>query len=81
VGETAHGIIPHFDCESYIYGVLDSFLAFSDFLPPHRRTCAPEELAPWMVYEHLMAADIQGLREDPAASVITDILHHTFPCD
>ena len=47
VGQTAHGMIPHFDCESYVYGVLDAHVAVRDALPKAQRACFPASLPPW----------------------------------
>lgn len=49
IGQTAGGYIPWFDCESYVYGVLDSYLAIRDSIPKEKRACFPEKIAPWEV--------------------------------
>ncbi len=43
-GRTAHGMIPYFDCQSYVLAVLDSYKALQDVLPRERRLCLPPDL-------------------------------------
>lgn len=75
VGETAHGMIPHFDCESYIYGVLDA-LSLSRSLP-----CLPKQLAPWQVYEALLSSSpSSAARQHHAAALIVSALGKKYPC-
>jgi hypothetical protein len=79
VGETAHGMIPHFDCESYLYGVLDAQAALAAN-SGGASTCVPETLAPWQVYEVLLAAPIpEARRGEPAALLILERLR-AGPC-
>lgn len=80
IGETAYGMIPHFDCETFIYGVLDAHLAVRDSLPEAAQSCFPAEMAPWQVYEQLMSADIESLSQKPAADAILEILKQDYPC-
>lgn len=80
IGETAYGMIPHFDCETYLYGVLDAHLAVRDSLPAAEQSCFPAQLAPWQVYEQLLSVDTQTMRQKPAASGILEILKQRYPC-
>ena len=76
VGKTAHGKIPHFDCESYLYGVLDAQLAAR----VAARTCFPERIAPWEVYRELDTPITASQRKQPAADFIVSVLRKKYPC-
>ena len=80
IGETAGGMIPYFDCESYIYGVLDSYLAARDSVKQNERACFPENIAPWEVYNELLSAPAPKNGSKPAAPCIIDILQKKYPC-
>jgi hypothetical protein len=76
VGETAYGMIPHFDCESFLYGVLDTAAA-----APQPLACVPAGTAPWQVYELLLAEDVADARRgEPAAAYVLERLRSAFPC-
>lgn len=76
VGETAYGMIPHFDCETYLYGVLDTAAA-----GPQPLACVPAGTAPWQVYETLQAAPLDDAqRGEPAAPWVLAQLREEFPC-
>lgn len=75
VGETAHGMIPHFDCESYIYGVVDA-LSVTRSLP-----CLPKQLAPWQVYEAVLSlSPSSAALQQHAATLIFSALRKKYPC-
>jgi hypothetical protein len=80
IGKTAHGKIPHFDCESYLYGVLDAQLAARGSLHGAARTCFPERIAPWEVYKELDTPITAGQRTQPAADFIVSALRKKYPC-
>jgi hypothetical protein len=79
VGGTAYGMIPHFDCQSYIYGVLDGHLAVRDSLPKSQRACFPVGMSP---AEALKAIDAARLKDDSkrAAPAILNALKKKYPC-
>jgi hypothetical protein len=68
VGETANGMLPHFDCESYLYGVLDAHAALK----------APA-LPAWKLYQELITVP-RGQWNRPAAQLIVKILARKYPC-
>lgn len=80
VGKTAHGKIPHFDCESYLYGVLDAQLAARGSAQGAARTCFPERIAPWEVYKELDTPITAAQRKQPAADFIVSVLRKKYPC-
>ena len=80
VGKTAHGKIPHFDCESYLYGVLDAQLVARGSSQGAARTCFPERIAPWEVYKELDTPITAGQRKQPAADFIVSVLRKKYPC-
>jgi hypothetical protein len=59
VGETARGKIPFFDCDSYVYGVLDSYLAIRSQLPRGERACFPASIPPSKVLEDARSLGIE----------------------
>lgn len=79
IGETSGGMIPHFDCESYLYGVLDGYSAVREQLPVKERACFPKAIAPWQVYE-LMQKQIVVDGHKPAVQVILESLRTKYPC-
>lgn len=84
VGETARGNIPYFDCESYVYGVLDSYLAVRASIPKEMRACFPATLAPWEALKIAEPADSVGhepyLGSKTAGPVIIEMLRKKYPC-
>jgi hypothetical protein len=81
VGGTAHGDIPYFDCESYVYGVLDGYNKVRDEIPKSRRSCFPAHIEPWQVLE--MANPIPAgnyNRLQSAGSFLIDFLVKRYPC-
>jgi hypothetical protein len=81
IGETAHGMVPHFDCESYLYGVLDAHRAIRDALPKEQRACFPADLAPWQVYQLLLESEIGAARDSSAAALVITKLRARYPCE
>lgn len=45
------GIIPYFDCQSYIYGMIDTYISLRDFVPKKERVCFPENITPWQILQ------------------------------
>jgi hypothetical protein len=80
IGETAYGMVPHFDCETYIYGVLDANQAVNAILPATERVCLPATLAPWQVYEALPAPDNATSGKENAAIFVINSLRKAYPC-
>jgi hypothetical protein len=74
VGETAYGMLPHFDCESYLYGVLDAHAAL---MAP--KVCAPPTLPAWKLYQDLLEVP-RGQWNRPAAQLIVKTLARKYPC-
>ena len=80
VGETAGGMVPHFDCESYLYGLLDAQLAVRGVLAQKHAACFPEGIAPWEVYQELGALVRRDDWDKPAAPFVLEALKKRFPC-
>ena len=80
VGETAHGDIPYFDCESYVYGVLDGYAKVRDQIPKSSRSCFPEKIEPWRVLEMANPKTSSYNRSQTAASFLIDFLVKRYPC-
>ena len=79
VGETAHGMVPHFDCESFLYGVIDTVAALpaDGAAAPH---CVPAALAPWQVYGRIGDRIPRERWNEPAARLLVELLRREFPC-
>jgi hypothetical protein len=81
VGQTARGDIRFFDCESYVYGILDSALALQSQLPLAQRACFPKDLPPWRLLEIVEPLLNDGnFDNDLAAPQLLRVLHESFPC-
>jgi hypothetical protein len=80
VGDTAKGDIPYFDCESYVYGVLDAYLKMRESIPKANRACFPVDIEPWRVLE--MANPKPGTypRSETAGAFLIDYLRKRYPC-
>jgi hypothetical protein len=78
---SARGLIPYFDCQSYVYGVLDAYLSVREALPLGNRACFPSSLSPWQAIEFGRV-----LLDDPsngpkvAGPALITILAKTYPC-
>jgi hypothetical protein len=74
------GRFTYFDCQSFVYGVLDAYLKVRDSIPARKRACFPADMAPWQA---LVAADGLVATEKSslsAASAIIDVLRKKYPC-
>ena len=80
VGETARGDIPYFDCESYVYGVLDGYAKVRDQIPKSHRSCFPEKIEPWRVLEMANPKTKGYSTSQTAASFLIDFLIKRYPC-
>ncbi len=80
VGETARGKIPFFDCESYVYGVLDAYLSISPYIPEEQRACVPSGLPPWKVLEDARPLIDEGRESKTAAPALIEALRKKYPC-
>ncbi|SDH31170.1 Uncharacterized conserved protein YecT, DUF1311 family [Pseudomonas flavescens] len=80
IGETGSGLISHFDCDSYLYGIMDTQRVLNASLPPAQRACIPEQLAPWQLYEQIGSAIPDNEWSKLAAPPITRLLRQKYPC-
>lgn len=80
IGETAGGMVPHFDCETYLYGVLDSQRAMQSGRPAAQRSCVPASLAPWQVWQDIERWIPREEWSKPAAPLLVEALGRRFPC-
>jgi len=79
VGGTARGMIPYFDCDSYIYGVLDTYLRERQSIPKDQRSCFPEALTPAQVLGDAWHLDVK-LGTEGAAPALIEMLRKKYPC-
>ena len=81
IGETAYGMIPHFDCESFLSGVIDAQVAIDAAPGADRRACVPPALNPRQLYslidEHAIPRDRWN---GPAAPLLVGLLERAYPC-
>jgi hypothetical protein len=80
VGETARGDIPYFDCESYVYGVLDAYVKVRDEIPREKRACFPEAIEPWRVLQMADPKPGSYRRSENAAEFLIAFLRRRYPC-
>jgi hypothetical protein len=79
-GNTAGGDIAYFDCESYVYGVLDAYLNIKSALPLNKQACFPNDLPPWRALEIAEPLDFGAAgRKDAAPQIIAALRKH-YPC-
>jgi len=84
VGDPAseHGMIAFFDCQSYSYGVIDTYLAIRKYIPKEIRACFPESLPPWEalnMVRHEWEADLTKGQLD-ADQLMIELLRKKYPC-
>lgn len=80
IGETGSGLIPYFDCESYLYGIMDTQRVLNASLPPEQQACIPEKLAPWQLYEQIGSVLPDNEWGNLAAPHITNLLRQKYLC-
>ena len=81
IGETAYGMIPHFDCESFLYGVIDTHVATEGERGAARRACVPEFLSPRQLYSLIDERAIPRERwGEAAAPLLVGLLERAYPC-
>lgn len=80
IGETGSGLISHFDCESYLYGIMDTQRVLNASLPTEQQACIPEKLAPWQLYEQIGSVIPDNEWGNLAAPHITHLLRQKYPC-
>ncbi|EAA7111043.1 hypothetical protein EWJ91_23140 [Salmonella enterica subsp. enterica serovar Ouagadougou] len=80
IGETRGGMIPWFDCESYVYGVLDSYISIRDTIPKKQRACFPVNLAPWEALNLSLKHEYSKWNR-VASTVLIENLREQYPCN
>jgi len=73
-------LFEYFDCESYVYGVLDAYLAVSEIIPKQQRACFPRAIEPWRVLEDVRELLENGNGENIAGQAIIKALVIKYPC-
>jgi hypothetical protein len=79
-GGTAGGDIAYFDCESYVYGVLDAYLEIRNEIPLNERACFPENLPPWLALKIAEPLDEGSAGRREAGPQIIAALRNKYPC-
>lgn len=80
IGETANGMISHFDCESYLYGVMDADLVARQDLKTGEKSCAKVNVAPWQFYEDIQSTIPRSEWHKPAAPLLVKLLRSKYVC-
>jgi hypothetical protein len=80
VGQTAKGDIPYFDCASYVYGVLDTYLKVRASIPQSARACFPERIEPWRVLDMADPKPGKYRADQSAAAYLIEFLKNRYPC-
>jgi len=80
IGQTASGVVPYFDCESYLYAVMDTQRALNPSLPAEMQACFPDDLPPWRLWASIGPdISVSGWTK-PAAISIARVLRQEYPC-
>lgn len=80
IGQTASGIVPYFDCESYLYAVMDTQRALNPSLPAEMQACFPDDLPPWQLWASIGPDVPASDWNRPAAPSIARVLRKEYPC-
>jgi hypothetical protein len=80
VGETSRGKIPFFDCESYVYGVLDAYVSVRSSIPKSKRACFPVAVPPWQVLKEVETEAMSTKPSTLAGSFLIEELRKKYPC-
>lgn len=83
IGETKGGLIPYFDCESYTYGVVDTYKLMNKYLPKNQKACFPEKIAPWKILQDNQEFVFNYATQHPRSSAAEALLQAfavTYPC-
>ena len=81
-GETARGMIPYFDCQSYVLGVIDSYRQLKNLIPKSKSMCIPADITTKDVLELIWERHPLNMPENRQASeVILEVLQGRFPCN
>jgi hypothetical protein len=80
-GQTARGKIPYFDCDSYIYGMVDSYLEVRNDIPKSERSCFPASISPAQVLNDTSELESNlDVGKESAAPALLKILRKKYPC-
>jgi hypothetical protein len=81
-GETARGMIPYFDCQSYVLGIIDGYRLLKSSSPKDSQICLPESITTrevleliWKTYPNWEIAENRQ-----AGEVILEVLRKEFRC-
>jgi hypothetical protein len=81
-GGAERGMIPYFDCQSYVLGVVDSYRTIEASIAKEKRICIPENVTTrdileliWNAYPQWDVPESRG-----AADVILEVLKKRYPC-
>ena len=81
-GETANGMIPYFDCQSYVLGIFDSYRLLKSSSSREYQICLPENITTRdvleLIWEKYPKWEIPAHRQ--ATEVIFEVLQKNFSC-
>lgn len=81
-GETANGMIPYFDCQSYVLGIIDSYRLLKSSSSREFQICLPENITARdvleLIWEKYPNWEIPAHRQ--ATEVIFEVLQKNFGC-
>jgi len=82
-GESERGMMPYFDCQSYVLGIIDGYRLLKSSSPKDRQICLPESITTREVLELIWKSypnwEIAEHRQ--AAEVILEVIRKEFQCD
>jgi alkylhydroperoxidase/carboxymuconolactone decarboxylase family protein YurZ len=81
-GGGERGMIPYFDCQSYVLGVVDSYRLLKDNIAKEKQMCLPENVTTREIVKLIYIT----YRQEPfpqnrsASDVILEVLKKKYPC-
>jgi hypothetical protein len=82
-GETARGMIPYFDCQSYVLGVIDTYRQLKYSVPKSISMCIPPDVTTKdvleLVWKQYPNWSVHESRQ--ASEIILEVLNVRFPCN
>lgn len=82
-GGGERGMVPYFDCQSYVLGVVDSYRLLRNSIAKEKTVCLPENVTTREIVKLIYST----YRQEPfpqnrgAADVILEVLRKKYPCN
>ncbi len=81
-GQTERGMIPYFDCQSYVLGVIDAYRKVKNTIPKQEQICIPDNITTREILESIWKKypnwNVPEQRD--ASEVVLEVLRDKFLC-